>query len=81
MKCSELLRLLRQAGWYDISQRGSHIKMKHPDRTDFIMMPNHGSREIEKGLEKKDQKASGPKSFAVLNIYMVQLKISGDEKC
>jgi len=32
MKCSELLRLLKKEGWYPVSQRGSHIKMKHPIR-------------------------------------------------
>lgn len=61
MKCSQLLRLLRQAGWYDISQCGSHIKMKHPDRTDFIIMLDHGSKEMGKGLERKIKKQAGLK--------------------
>ena len=28
MKCAQLLRLLRKDGWYPVSQRGSHIKVK-----------------------------------------------------
>lgn len=59
MKCSQLLKLLRQAGWYDVSQNGSHIKMKHPDRTDFIIVLNHGSKELAKGLERKIRKQAG----------------------
>lgn len=59
MKSSELLRLLRKAGWYSESQKGSHIKLIHPDRTDFIIFPNHGSKEIGTGLEKKIRKQAG----------------------
>jgi predicted RNA binding protein YcfA (HicA-like mRNA interferase family) len=59
MKCSELLRLLRQAGWYADRQAGSHIIMKHNERTDFLIIPNHGSKEIGKGLEKKIKKQAG----------------------
>ena len=59
MKSSELLRLLKKAGWYPESQKGSHIKLIHPDRTDFIIFPNHGSKEIGTGLEKKIRKQAG----------------------
>lgn len=63
MKYSQLLRLLRQAGWYDVSQNGSHIKMKHPDRTDFIIVLDHGSKEVGKGLERKIKKQAGLKGL------------------
>jgi mRNA interferase HicA len=53
MKSAQLLRLLRKAGWYPESQKGSHTKLIHPDRKDFIIFPNHGSKEVGKGLEKK----------------------------
>ncbi|MDD4148555.1 MAG: type II toxin-antitoxin system HicA family toxin [Bacteroidales bacterium] len=29
MKCSELFRILKQDGWYPVSQKGSHVKLKH----------------------------------------------------
>jgi mRNA interferase HicA len=29
MKCSELFRILQQDGWYPVSQKGSHVKLKH----------------------------------------------------
>ena len=59
MKCSELLRLLLKAGWRVESQRGSHVKLVHPERYGFIIFPNHGSNEMGKGLEKKIRKQAG----------------------
>jgi predicted RNA binding protein YcfA (HicA-like mRNA interferase family) len=59
MKSSELLRLLMKAGWYQESQVGSHIKLKHSERRGFIIFPNHGSKEVGKGLEKKIRKQAG----------------------
>ena len=53
MKCSELLRLLYKDGWTVISSRGSHLKMMHPTKKRIIIFPDHGSKEIGKGLEKK----------------------------
>ena len=56
MKCSELLRLLKKAGWMEVSQKGSHIKMKHDSISNTIIFPNHGSQELGKGLELKIKK-------------------------
>jgi predicted RNA binding protein YcfA (HicA-like mRNA interferase family) len=61
MKCSELYRILTKDGWYAISQRGSHIKLKHDNKPGTIMFPNHGSQEMGKGLEKKLLKDAGLK--------------------
>jgi mRNA interferase HicA len=51
--------LLRKAGWYPERQSGSHIKLVHPNRTDFIIFPSHGAKEIGTGLEKKIRKQAG----------------------
>jgi predicted RNA binding protein YcfA (HicA-like mRNA interferase family) len=51
MKHSELIRLLKQNGWITTSQRGSHIKMKHPQFDNTLIVPNHGSKEVGKRLE------------------------------
>jgi len=53
MKCSELYRILINDGWYPVSQKGSHVKMKHEMKPGTIVFPNHGSQEVGKGLEKK----------------------------
>ena len=53
MKCSKLYRILTKDGWFPISQKGSHVKMKHDTKDGIIIFPNHGSQELGKGLEKK----------------------------
>jgi hypothetical protein len=32
MKCSELYKILRNDGWYPVSQKGSHVKLKHSSK-------------------------------------------------
>ena len=59
MKCSELYKILIKDGWYPISQRGSHVKLRHNKKPGVIIFPNHGSQEIGKGLEKKILKVAG----------------------
>lgn len=59
MKCSQLYRILTRDGWYAVSQKGSHIKMKHNIKKGIIIFPHHGSQEIGKGLEKKILKDAG----------------------
>ncbi len=61
MKCSDLYRLLTKEGWYPISQKGSHIKMKQDKKSSVMIFPNHGSQDIGKGLEKKILKDAGLK--------------------
>ncbi len=61
MKCSELFRLLKKEGWYPISQKGSHVKLKHDLREGVVIFPNHGSQELGTGLEKKILKDAGIK--------------------
>ena len=61
MKCSELLRELLKLGWKVKSQSGSHIKLIHKDKSDTIVFPNHGSKELATGTEKKIKKIAGIK--------------------
>jgi len=61
MKCSELYKILAKDGWYPISQKGSHVKLKHDKKPGMIIFPNHGSQEVGKGLEKKILKYAGLK--------------------
>lgn len=56
MKCSEFFRLLKKDGWYVISQKGSHVKMRHETKSGILIFPNHGSSELSGGLESKLRK-------------------------
>jgi predicted RNA binding protein YcfA (HicA-like mRNA interferase family) len=49
MKSSELLRLIKRAGWVEVRQTGSHITLRHPDHEEPLIFPNHGSKEVRKG--------------------------------
>ncbi len=53
MKCSEMFRILTKAGWFPISQKGSHIKLKHNNKPGILVFPNHGSHELAKGMANK----------------------------
>lgn len=61
MKCSQLFRLITKNGWYVVSQKGSHVKMRHATKKGTIIFPNHGSQEMGKGLEQKILKDAGIK--------------------
>ena len=61
MKCSELFRLLLNDGWIPVSQKGSHVKLRHKKKTGVIVFPNHGSQEVGKGLATKILKDAGIK--------------------
>ncbi|MDA0779339.1 MAG: type II toxin-antitoxin system HicA family toxin [Bacteroidetes bacterium] len=56
-----MYRILTKDGWYRISQRGSHVKMRHETKRGVIIFPNHGSQELGKGLEKRILKVAGIK--------------------
>lgn len=61
MKSSELYRLLVKDGWFNVSQKGSHVKMRHKMKPGTIVFPMHGSQEMGKGLEKDIIKKAGLK--------------------
>jgi predicted RNA binding protein YcfA (HicA-like mRNA interferase family) len=53
--------MLSRAGWFVVRQSGSHMIMKHLEKKGTIVVPNHGSQEIGKGLENKIKHAAGLK--------------------
>ena len=50
MKYNELFKLLKNEGWFEVRQRGSHIIMKHPDKIEQLTVPYHSGKEVKKGL-------------------------------
>ena len=43
----QLVRALERSGWQVVRQRGSHVRMKHPERKSPVTVPLH--REIKRG--------------------------------
>jgi predicted RNA binding protein YcfA (HicA-like mRNA interferase family) len=50
MKYDDLFKLLRQNGWIEIRQKGSHIIMNHPPDKVNLIVPYHAGKEVKKGL-------------------------------
>jgi predicted RNA binding protein YcfA (HicA-like mRNA interferase family) len=59
VKYNELIRILKKDGWIVIRQSGSHLIMVHPEKKGQVNCPNHGSKEIGKGLAIKIMKEAG----------------------
>lgn len=36
----KLIRMLRAEGWQIVAQRGSHVQLKHPERSGRITVPH-----------------------------------------
>lgn len=59
MKSSELLRMMKKDGWYEVRQKGSHVIMQHPTKPGMIPVPFHASKEMKKGTLQSILKAAG----------------------
>lgn len=57
MKSNELIRLLKKAGCYKVREgKGSHEIWYSPITEKEFSIPNHGAKEVGKGMEKKIKK-------------------------
>jgi predicted RNA binding protein YcfA (HicA-like mRNA interferase family) len=52
LKASELISALQKAGFERIRQKGSHVRLKHPDGR-VVTVPIHSNQEIGRGLLRK----------------------------
>lgn len=57
MKSSEFHKLVRANGWIAIRQTGSHVVYEKDGKS--VVVPFHGSKEMNKGLEVKLRKVMG----------------------
>ena len=42
MKVKELQKLLHKDGWYKKEQKGSHLQLIHPTKSEKVTVPIHG---------------------------------------
>ena len=52
LKARELVRTLERAGFQGVRQRGSHLRMKHPDAR-VVTVPVHPGQDVGRGLLRK----------------------------
>lgn len=60
-KINELLKLLKEDGWYFYKHGGNHDKYRHPSKDGQLTIPRHGSKEIAKGTHESILKQAGLK--------------------
>jgi len=46
----EVVRALERLGWQLVIQRGSHVQLKHPERSGRVAVPVHQGETIGPGL-------------------------------
>jgi predicted RNA binding protein YcfA (HicA-like mRNA interferase family) len=61
MKVSEVLRMLRDDGWYPVATRGSHRQFKHPTKPGRVTVAGKPSDDLAPGTLNSILKQSGLK--------------------
>ncbi|GIM52049.1 addiction module toxin, HicA family protein [Capnocytophaga cynodegmi] len=61
MKVSEMLRLLKEDGWFLYREGKKHSLYKHETKTDTVILPRHPATELKKGTEQSILKQAGLK--------------------
>ena len=49
MKVREVLTLLREDGWYQVTQKGSHRQFKHPSKPGRVTVAGHPGDDLGPG--------------------------------
>lgn len=59
MRAREIIKKLKENGWNQESQKGSHVKMKKGSK--MTIVPDHGGKDVPKGTVKAIEKQTGVK--------------------
>ena len=52
LKSTEVISALLRAGFQRVLQKGSHVRLRHPDGR-VVTVPEHGSHDLGRGLLRK----------------------------
>jgi predicted RNA binding protein YcfA (HicA-like mRNA interferase family) len=61
MKCDKLFKLLKDAGWKEIRQKGSHKILSKEGEKNIIVFPYHRGKEVPTGTANRILKQAGLK--------------------
>ena len=59
MRFREVEKMLLADGWYEVKIVGSHHQYKHPTKKGKITIPEHGGKDVDINIFKKNKKQSG----------------------
>ena len=60
MDSRDVIKLLKDDGWFEVAQVGSHKQLKHPTKSGRVTVP-HPKRDIPIGTLKSIEKQAGIK--------------------
>lgn len=60
LTAKEMIKLLKKNGFEEVSQNGSHVKLKNPSTGHQTIVPLH-NKDLQKGLEQTILKQAGLK--------------------
>jgi predicted RNA binding protein YcfA (HicA-like mRNA interferase family) len=63
MKVRDMIRLLREDGWYLARTRGSHQQYRHPHKAGLVTVAGHGNDDIGPRTLKSILKQAGLESL------------------
>lgn len=49
MKVRDVLKMIENDGWYQVTQKGSHRQFKHPVKPGRVTVAGHPSQEMDRG--------------------------------
>lgn len=56
----EMRALLESRGWIEVDQRGSHLKMRHPEDPRLrLIIPMHSGVDLTPGVQRSIMRAAG----------------------
>ena len=61
MKVKELVTILKEAGWYQVRQRGSHRQFRHPVKSGIVTVSGKPSVDMPPGTLNNALKQAGLK--------------------
>ncbi|WP_103669935.1 type II toxin-antitoxin system HicA family toxin [Pseudanabaena sp. BC1403] len=59
LTASQVIKQLKSAGFLEVSQNGSHLKLFNPDTRRTVIVPVHSSKMIPIGTLKAIEKQAG----------------------
>jgi predicted RNA binding protein YcfA (HicA-like mRNA interferase family) len=59
MKVSKVLKAIKDDGWFQVAQRGSHRQFKHPSKPGRVTSAGKPSDELAKGTQMSILKQAG----------------------
>jgi predicted RNA binding protein YcfA (HicA-like mRNA interferase family) len=59
MKVRDVLKLIEDDGWFQVTQKGSHRQFKHPVKLGRVTVAGHPSQEMDNGTLNSIFKQAG----------------------